>query len=62
MPRPDKNKRPFNARKLHQELMQSGLKVISVNSRGEVILDKDPTPQQNALLQSVKDNHILGKK
>ncbi len=59
MPKPDKSKRPFNARKLHQELLAVGLKVISVNSRGEVVLDNDPSPEQIATIQSVKQKHTL---
>ncbi|NPV87271.1 MAG: hypothetical protein HPY45_14830 [Anaerolineae bacterium] len=44
--------------KLHQELKDAGLPVISVDETGSVTIEGDATPQQIATIEQIKAAHV----
>jgi hypothetical protein len=60
MPKPNKKNYPYNPRKLHKELRESGLNVVSVNSSGYVILSSDPSPEERQLIIKIKSDQVTG--
>lgn len=62
MPKPIRNNYPFNPRKLHKELREAGLKVVSVNSNGDVILVDEPSLEERQLVLMIKTKQDTGRK
>ena len=57
MPRKQKPSKAYDPRQLHRDLKKAGLKVISCDANGVVILEGVPSPEQVQLVASIKANH-----
>ena len=52
--RKHKDSKAYDPRQLHRDLREAGLKVISCDSNGVVILDQDPSVEQAQLVAFIK--------